>query len=75
MVSQVYAVCIAGAVVSASNHHFGVVLAVVPGLKSPFVLAIAVVDDFCTAVTVLLAVVPTCSYNLSFAEVITVVPG
>ena len=62
VVSQVYAALIAGAVVSASNHHFGVVLAVVPGLKSPFVLAIAVVDDFCAAVTVLLALVP--SYSL-----------
>ena len=47
--------------------------AVVPGLKSPFVLAFAVVDDLCAAVAVLLAIVPI--YNPSFAVVIAVVPG
>ena len=47
VVRQVYAVVIAVAGVSALNHHFGVVL----------------------------AVLPTCSYNLSPAVVITVVPG
>ena len=50
---------------------FAVVLAVVPGLKSPFVLAVAVVDDFCAAVV--LAVVP--SYDPSFAVLSSFTPG
>ena len=52
---------------------FAVVLAVVPGLTSPLVLAVAVVDDLCAAVAVVLAVVP--SYDPSFAVVTAVVPG
>ena len=48
---------------------FAVVLAVVPGLKSPVVLA--VVDDLYAAVAVVLAVVP--SYDPSFAVVLVVV--
>ena len=55
------------------NPSFAVVLAVVCGLKSPFVLAVAVVDDLYAAVAVVLAVVP--SYDPSFAVVIAVVPG
>ena len=50
---------------------FAVILAVVPGLKSLIVLA--VVDDLCAEVALVLAVVP--SYNPSFAVVIAVVPG
>ena len=49
---------------------FAVVLEVVPGLKSPFVLA--VVTDFYAAVAVALAVVP--SYDPSIAVVIAVLP-
>ena len=48
---------------------FAVLLAVVPGLKSPVVLA--VVDDLCAAVAVVLAVVP--SYDPSFQAVLAVV--
>ena len=47
---------------------FAAVLAVVPDLKSPVVLA---VDDLCAAVAVVLAVVP--SYDPSFAVVLAVV--
>ena len=36
---------------------FAVVLAVLPGLKSPFVLAVAVADDLCAAVADVLVVV------------------
>ena len=78
---QLYAVvCSCEAGVCSCNHScscgclkpsFAVVLAVVPGLKSPFVLA--VVTDFCAAVAVALAVVP--SYDPSIAVVIAVVPG
>ena len=44
-----------------------------PGLKSLFVLAVAVVDGLCAVVAVILTVVH--SYNPSFAVVLAVVPG
>ena len=50
-----------------------VVLAVVPGLMSPFVLAVSVVDDVCYAIAIVFAAVP--SSNTPFAEAIAVVPG
>ena len=61
--NAVAVVCSSEASVCSCNHScncgcltpsFAVVLAVVPGLRSPFVLALAVVDAFCYAVAVVL---------------------
>ena len=45
-------------VVPSYNPSIAIVIAVVPVLTSQFVLAVAVADDICAAIAVVIAIVP-----------------